>query len=181
VERIRIGISACLLGQCVRYDGGHRHDRSITDTLGRWFDWFPVCPEAECGLGVPREAMRLVGDPDHPRLVTVESGIDHTDRMLAWAAGRLEALAAENLGGFIFKSRSPSSGMAAVKVYGPTGAAVNKGVGIFAGAFMRRFPLVPVEEDERLHDPRLKENFVGRIFVYTRWRDPEKRGGGLSP
>jgi uncharacterized protein YbgA (DUF1722 family)/uncharacterized protein YbbK (DUF523 family) len=180
MEKIRIGISTCLLGQNVRYDGGHRHDRYITDTLGRWFAWVPVCPEVECGLGVPREAMRLVGDPEKPRLVTIKTRIDHTDGMLAWAAGRLTALEKEDLCGFIFKSRSPSSGMAAVKVYGDTGPAVKKGVGIFAGAFMRRFPLVPVEEDGRLNDPLLRENFIERIFVYGRWRDLEKRGGTLG-
>lgn len=180
MEKIRIGISACLLGQNVRYDGGHRHDRYLTDTLGRWFEWVPVCPEVECGLGVPREAMRLVGDPENPRLVTIRSGIDHTDRMQAWAAGRLEALAQEGLCGFIFKSRSPSSGMAAVKVYGVSGPAVKKGVGIFAGAFMRRFPLIPCEEEGRLNDPVLRENFIERIFVYGRWREMEKRGPAVK-
>src|SRR5512133_3676028 len=130
MEKIRIGISTCLLGQNVRYDGGHRHDRYITDTLGRWFAWVPVCPEVEYGLGLPREAMRLVGDPEKPRLVTIKTRIDHTDGMLAWAAGRLTALEKEDLCGFIFKSRSPSAGMAAVKVYGGAGPAVKKGVGI---------------------------------------------------
>jgi uncharacterized protein YbgA (DUF1722 family)/uncharacterized protein YbbK (DUF523 family) len=176
--KIRIGISACLLGQNVRYDGGHQHDRYITDTLGRWFEWVAVCPEVEYGLTVPREAMRLVGDPEAPRLMTIRTHVDHTDGMLAWAAGRLKALAAEGLCGFIFKSRSPSSGMAAVKVYNASGMAVKKGVGIFAGAFMRRFPLLPVEEDGRLNDPILRENFIERIFVYKRWLALEEREGG---
>ena len=180
MEKIRIGISACLLGQNVRYDGGHQHDRYITDTLGRWFEWVPVCPEVEYGLPIPRESMRLVGNPESPRLVTIRTRIDHTDGMLAWAEKRLEALAAENLCGFIFKSRSPSSGMAAVKVYPETGMAVKKGVGIFAGAFMRRFPLLPVEEDGRLNDPLLRENFIERIFVYRRWRELETRNGGVK-
>jgi uncharacterized protein YbbK (DUF523 family) len=168
VEKIRIGISACLLGQNVRYDGGHRHDRSITDTLGRWFDWVPVCPEVEYGLDVPRETMHLVGDPKSPRLVTIRTGIDHTDGMLAWAAGRLAALAKEDLCGFIFKDRSPSCGIAAVKVFDDAGTAVGKGVGIFVAAFMRRFPLVPVEGDGRLNDPLLRKNFIERIFAYRR-------------
>ena len=180
MEKIRIGVSACLLGQNVRYDGGHQHDRYITDTLGRWFEWVPVCPEVEYGLPIPREAMRLVGDPETPRLVTIRTRIDHTDGMLTWADKRLEALAAEDLCGFIFKSRSPSSGMAAVKVYPETGMAVKKGVGIFAGAFMRRFPLLPVEEDGRLNDPALRENFIERIFVYRRWRELERRSGGMK-
>ena len=180
MEKIRIGVSACLLGQNVRYDGGHQRDRYITDTLGRWFEWVPVCPEVEYGLPIPREAMRLVGNPETPRLVTIRTRIDHTDEMLSWADKRLEALAAEDLCGFIFKSRSPSSGMAAVKVYPETGMAVKKGVGIFAGAFMRRFPLLPVEEDGRLNDPVLRENFIERIFVYRRWRELERRNGGMK-
>ncbi|MDA8124402.1 MAG: DUF523 and DUF1722 domain-containing protein [Deltaproteobacteria bacterium] len=179
-EKIRIGISACLLGQNVRYDGGHQQDRYITDTLGRWFEWAPVCPEVEYGLPIPREAMRLVGDPQSPRLLTIKSRMDHTDGMLAWADGRLKSLAEERLCGFIFKSRSPSSGMAAVKVYNEAGSAVKKGVGIFAGAFMKRFPLLPCEEDGRLNDAVLRENFIERIFAYRRWRDYESRDGSLG-
>lgn len=180
MEKIRIGISSCLLGQNVRYDGGHQHDRYITDTLGRWFEWVPVCPEVEYGLPVPREAMRLVGRPESPRLVTVRTGIDHTDGMRSWAEKRLEALASLDLCGFIFKSRSPSSGMAAVKVYPENGMPVKKGVGIFAGAFMQRFPLVPAEEDGRLNDPALRENFIERIFVYRRWREVEKTNSVMA-
>lgn len=180
MEKIRIGISACLLGQNVRYDGGHQHDRYITDTLGQWFDWVPVCPEVEYGLPIPREAMRLVGDPESPRLVTIRTRIDHTDGMAAWAGARLEKLAGEELGGFLFKSKSPSSGMAAVKVYNDSGMAVKKGVGIFAGTFMKRFPLLPIEEDGRLNDPLLRENFIERVFVYQRWRELEKKGGGVK-
>jgi uncharacterized protein YbbK (DUF523 family) len=151
MAKILIGISACLLGQNVRYDGGNRHDRFITETLGRRFEWVPVCPEAEYGLSIPREAMRLVGDPEHPRLVTIRTRIDHTDGMLSWADERLEALASLDLCGFIFKSRSPSCGMAAVKVHQENGIVEERGVGIFAGAFIKRFPLLPVEE-ERLQE-----------------------------
>ena len=170
MEKIKIGISTCLLGQNVRYDGGHQWDRYITETLGRYFAWVPVCPEVEYGLPVPREAMRLVGDPAAPRLMTIRTGIDHTAGMQAWARDKLETLAGESLCGFIFKSKSPSSGMAAVKVYTPGGMPVKRGVGIFAAAFMTRFPLLPVEEDGRLHDPLLRENFIERIFVYRRWQ-----------
>jgi uncharacterized protein YbgA (DUF1722 family)/uncharacterized protein YbbK (DUF523 family) len=179
MEKIRIGLSRCLLGDNVRYDGGHRQDRYITDTLGRYFEWVPVCPEVEYGLPVPREAMRLVGDPASPRLVTVRSGIDHTDGMRKWAEQRLDELAGEGLLGFIFKSRSPSSGMAAVKVYSPAGTARKAGVGIFAGLFMKRFPLIPCEEDGRLHDPALRENFIERIFVFKRWTDAWRAGRSL--
>ncbi|WP_243438219.1 YbgA family protein [Fundidesulfovibrio soli] len=169
---LRIGVSACLLGHPVRYDGGHKHDRWITGELGRHVSFVPVCPEAEAGFGIPREAMRLVGDPDDPRLVTIQTGRDMTGAMKDWAAKRLDDLAGQDLCGFIFKSRSPSSGMERVKVYPEKGgAAANKGVGIFAAAFMKRFPMLPVEEDGRLNDARLRENFIERIFVLRRWRE----------
>lgn len=173
-ETIRVGISACLLGQTVRYDGGHKLDRYIRDTLGKYLEFLPVCPEVECGLGVPREAMRLVGDPESPRLVTVRSGRDLTEQMLKWANQRLDQLQKEELCGFIFKSGSPSSGMERVKIYSPGGMASPKGRGLFAKAFMERFPLLPVEEDGRLHDPKLRENFVERIFVMQRWSKVRK-------
>lgn len=175
--KIKVGISTCLLGENVRYDGGHQWDRYLTDTLGKYFTWVPVCPEVECGLSIPREAMRLVGDPASPRLLTIRTRIDHTPGMQTWAERRLEGLAREDLCGFIFKSKSPSSGMAAVKVYREDGMPVKKGVGIFASAFMKRFPLLPVEEDGRLHDPLLRENFIERIFVYRRWQDRISAGG----
>ncbi len=168
--KIRVGVSSCLLGHNVRYDGGHKLDRYIRDTLGQYMSFLPVCPEVECGLGVPREAMRLVGEPDSPRLVTVRTGRDLTHQMLGWAQTRLDQLEQEGLCGFIFKSGSPSSGMERVKVYGPGGMPSQRGVGLFARAFMERFPLVPVEDDGRLHDPKLRENFIERLFVMQRWR-----------
>lgn len=179
-EKVRIGISSCLLGEQVRYDGGHRQDHYLTDTFGRLVEWIPVCPEVEYGLSTPREAMRLVGDPEAPRLVTRKTGTDHTDGMLKWASGRLKQLEHENLCGFIFKSRSPSSGMRGVKVYTEAGMPGRTGAGIFGGAFIRRFPLVPAEDDGRLHDPALRENFIERIFVLRRWRDFLLQGSSLK-
>jgi uncharacterized protein YbgA (DUF1722 family)/uncharacterized protein YbbK (DUF523 family) len=172
MDKIRLGISACLLGEPVRFDGGHQWDHFITDTLGRYVDFVPVCPEAECGLGVPREAMRLVGDPVAPRLMTIRTKVDLTDRMVTWARKRVEELAQEDLCGFIFKSKSPSSGMERVRVYPKAGqgSPVTRGVGMFARIFMERFPLLPTEEEGRLHDPILRENFIERIFVFQRWR-----------
>ncbi|MEJ2428024.1 MAG: DUF523 and DUF1722 domain-containing protein [Deltaproteobacteria bacterium] len=170
-EKIRLGISTCLLGENVRYDGGHKRDRFITDTLGRFVEFVPVCPEVECGLPVPRESMHLAGDPESPRLVTTRTKIDHTERMVNWARKRVRELAKENLCGFIFKSNSPSSGMERVKVYKEHGMAQKTGIGLFARAFMDHFPLIPVEEDGRLHDIRLRENFIERIFVLKRWRE----------
>jgi uncharacterized protein YbgA (DUF1722 family)/uncharacterized protein YbbK (DUF523 family) len=167
---IKIGVSSCLLGEKVRYDGGHKHDHYITDILGKFFDFVPVCPEVECGLPVPREAMRLEGDPEHPRLVTHTSKIDRTDQMLEFSQRRVEQLEAEDLCGFIFKKNSPSSGLFRVKVY--RGAMpIMTGSGIFAAAVVRHFPHLPVEEEGRLHDPELRENFLERVFSYRRWKD----------
>jgi uncharacterized protein YbgA (DUF1722 family)/uncharacterized protein YbbK (DUF523 family) len=170
-KKIRIGISECLLGHQVRYDGGHKWDRFLTDTLGQYVEYVLVCPEVEAGLGVPREAMRLVGNPESPRLVTIRTQQDLTERMTAWARKRVKELKKENLCGFIFKSDSPSSGMERVKVYNNKGIAVKEGKGIFARMFMDHFPLVPVEEEGRLHDPKLRENFIESIFTLMRWRE----------
>ena len=167
-DRIRLGISACLLGQEVRYDGGHKLDRFLRDTLGGYVDYVPVCPETECGFGIPREAFRLVGDPESPRLVTSRTHQDHTERMKTWAGKRVRELEKEDLCGFIFKSNSPSSGMERVKVYNEKGMPEKKGVGMFARAFMEHFPLIPVEEEGRLHDPGLRENFIEGIFAPRR-------------
>lgn len=168
MEKIRVGVSSCLLGNEVRYDGGHKLDRRLIDALGRYVDWIPVCPEVEYGLSVPREAMRLVETEGDYRLVTIKTGIDHTDGMRAWAETRLLDLAKSELSGFVFKSRSPSSGLRAVQIYSPQGASSRTGVGIFAKAFTERFPLMPVEDDDRLHDPQLRENFIERLFIFHR-------------
>ncbi len=173
LPRIRLGISACLLGHNVRYDGGHKLDRYLVTVLGRYVEWVPVCPEVECGLGVPREPIRLVGAPDAPNLMTVTTGIDITDRMQSTVASRVEHLAAEDLSGFVFKNRSPSCGLYRVKVYDKAVKGSNSravGSGLFAAAFTHRFPLLPVEEEGRLHDSALRENFIERVFAYARWQ-----------
>ena len=164
------------------FDGGHKLDRFITDTLGRYVEYVPVCPEFECGLGVPREAMRLVGDPSNPRLVTTHTRVDDTERMVAWARTRVKELEHEELCGFIFKSNSPSSGVERVRVYDEHGVPSKRGVGIFARIFMQTFPRMPVEEDGRLHDMKIRENFIERIFTLKRLRDTlaaGKRRGNL--
>jgi uncharacterized protein YbgA (DUF1722 family)/uncharacterized protein YbbK (DUF523 family) len=171
MEKIRLGISTCLLGNNVRYDGGHKLDRFLTDTLGKYVEYVPVCPEVECGLPVPRESMHLEGGPDSPRLVTTHTKQDMTDRMVQWARKRVKELEKENLFGFIFKSNSPSSGMERIRVYNEKGMPVKKGVGIFAKIFMDHFPLLPVEDEGRLCDPEFRENFIERIFTLKRWRE----------
>jgi uncharacterized protein YbgA (DUF1722 family)/uncharacterized protein YbbK (DUF523 family) len=180
--RPRLGISTCLLGEKVRYDGTGKRDRFLTDTFGQFVEWVPVCPEVECGLPVPREAMHLEGDPDSPRLVTRHTHIDHTDRMGAWAHARLADLDKEDLSGYIFKSDSPSSGMERVSVYDERGMPRKIGVGLWARAFMDHFPLLPVEDEGRLHDPLLRENFIERVFCLKRYRDsmrPRRSRGAL--
>ena len=176
MTRIKLGVSACLLGQKVRYDGGHKHDPFVADILGPHVEWVPVCPEVEYGLAIPREPMRLAGGPSTPRLVTIRTGVDHTEGMLNWADNRLTALEKESLSGFIFKSKSPSSGMQGVKVYSESGIPSRTGIGIFAGAFMKRFPLLPAEDEGRLNDAKLRENFVERIFVFKRWLESYEKG-----
>lgn len=173
-EKIKLGISSCLLGEKVRYDGGHKLDRFITDTLGQYFEWVPVCPEFEYGLPIPREPLRLVGSPESPRLITIKTGIDHTEKMLQWAEKKLGKLEQENLCGFIFKSKSPSSGIGGVKLYTPSGIPSQRGVGIFGGTFMKRFPLTPAIDDGRLHNPQLRENFIENVFVFQRWQKLQK-------
>ena len=179
---LRLGVSACLLGERVRYDGGHKLDRYLTGTLGQFFEWVPVCPEVEIGLPIPRESMRLVGDAEAPRLIAPKSGTDYTNQMKAWARGRLEELAAMNLCGFVAKKDSPSSGLFRVKVYNEHGMAQRNGTGIFPRELMNRFPLLPVEEEGRLNDMPLRENFIERVFAYYRWTrmlDKEPTPGGL--
>jgi uncharacterized protein YbgA (DUF1722 family)/uncharacterized protein YbbK (DUF523 family) len=171
-KRIKILVSACLLGEKVRYDGGHKRDIFLNETLGPFVEWVRVCPEVDCGLPVPREAMRLVGDAKRPRLVTNRTGIDHTERMECWAKARLEELSGLDLCGYICKKDSPSSGMERVKVYDAAGGApARTGAGVFTRMFMERFPRVPVEEEGRLTDPVLREMFVERVFCLRRFRD----------
>jgi uncharacterized protein YbgA (DUF1722 family)/uncharacterized protein YbbK (DUF523 family) len=178
-SKIPLGISSCLLGEHVRYDGGHKLDHYLRDTLGQFVKWVPVCPEVECGLSVPREAMHLVGDPASPRLVTRFTGIDHTERMKRWAGNKLSELEKEGLCGFVFKARSPSSGMERVKVYSASGTSFKMGSGLFAKAFKEHFPLIPAEDEGRLQDPDLRENFFERVFIYYRWQQLLDQGGKI--
>ena len=172
-EKIKLGISTCLLGEKVRYDGGHKLDHFLVDVLGQYVEYVPVCPEVEIGLSTPREALRLVkyASDSSPRLITQKTNIDYTSRMLDWANTRLDQLEKEGLCGYIFKSKSPSSGMERIKVYNESGGVQKNGIGLFAKAFMDRFPLLPVEDEGRLNDIELRENFIVRVFTFHRWRD----------
>jgi uncharacterized protein YbbK (DUF523 family) len=168
--KVRIGISSCLLGQEVRYNGGHKRDDFLAGTLGRFVEWVPVCPEVEMGMGVPRPPIRLERIGVDVRLRMPSTGEDLTDAMREFCRGRVEALAEMGLDGYVLKNDSPSCGMERVKVYSATGALTEDGRGIFAQELLRRLPHLPVEEEGRLRDPRLRENFLGRVFAYHRAR-----------
>jgi uncharacterized protein YbgA (DUF1722 family)/uncharacterized protein YbbK (DUF523 family) len=180
--RIRIGVSSCLLGKEVRYDGQHKRDEWLTEVLAPFVEWVSVCPELELGLGVPREPIRLVARPGEagaaPRLVAERSGADHTEAMQAYAERRVAELARADLDGYVTKKGSPSCGMERVKVHAParapgarsSGPPRRDGVGAYARVLMDRLPLLPVEEEGRLRDPALRESFVERIFAHARWK-----------
>lgn len=175
--KLRLGASSCLLGEEVRFDGGHKQDRWILGTLSNYVDWVAVCPEVEIGLSVPRPSLRLVdGAEGEVRLVMPKTDTDYTEPMRSFADERVEALSGERLSGYILKSKSPSCGMARVRLYNASGMARPQGRGLFAEALMRRFPALPVEEEGRLHDARIRENFIARIFAYQRWRGLEEEG-----
>jgi len=173
---LRLGISRCLLGDEVRFDGGHKKDSFLTDVFGRYVEWVPVCPEVEAGLGTPREAMRLVGNPQNPRLVTIKSGTDHTRALETMTTNRNAELKNFDLSGYVFKKGSPSCGTERVRIYNEHGMPNRNGVGLFARAFIEQFPLIPVEEEGRLCEPTLRENFIERVFCYRRWQDLVQRG-----
>jgi uncharacterized protein YbgA (DUF1722 family)/uncharacterized protein YbbK (DUF523 family) len=168
--RIPLGISACLTGQEVRFDAGHKRSRFLTDVLGDYVDWVPMCPEVAAGLGVPRETFRLakgVGERTGVRMVGNRSDRDVTDVVETTASRMAEGL--EHLRGFVLKKGSPTCGLERVRVYDHNKAPTQRGRGIFAEALARRYPLLPLEEEGRLEDPRIRENFITRIFTYDRW------------
>jgi uncharacterized protein YbgA (DUF1722 family)/uncharacterized protein YbbK (DUF523 family) len=168
-ERVPVGISACLLGDEVRFDGGHKRDRFVTDVLGDYVRWVRVCPEVGAGLGVPRETFRLVSTGDGARMVGNRSESDVTDAVATYASAHVAGLAEVRLRGFVLKKDSPSCGMDRVRVYDGNGVPARTGTGVYARLLMERFPLLPVEEEGRLNDPRIRENFITRIFTYDRW------------
>ena len=174
-SRIRLLVSACLLGEEVRYDKGHKYDAFLVESLGPFVAWERVCPEADAGMPTPRPSMHLVGDAEAPRLVS-RTGADLTAQMRQFIAAKLRKLEDVELCGYVCKKDSPSSGMTRVKVYDDSGQAKRNGSGLFTAAFMERFPLVPVEEEGRLHDPWLRESFIERIFCRRRWLDLVQAG-----
>ncbi|MGQ7817401.1 YbgA family protein [Metapseudomonas furukawaii] len=174
--RPTLGISACLLGDPVRFNGGHKESRLCSHDLARYFDFVPLCPEVAIGLGIPREPIRLVGDPDSPRAVgTRRPENDHTDALLEF--GRTKATQLDGISGYIFMQKSPSCGLERVKVYQDNGyPAEGGGRGLFAKAFCASRPDLPVEEDGRLNDPVLRENFLTRVYAYAQWQALRREG-----
>ncbi len=166
---IRIGVSSCLLGREVRFDGGHKHERYLTETVGKFVEFVPVCPEVEVGMGIPRASVRLVRLDGAVRMIAERSGTDHTEAMRAWCRRRVAQLEREKLCGYVLKRNSPSCGMERVRIYGGRGGMAQRdGSGMFADALMRHFTHLPVEEEGRLNDPPLRENFLERVFAYCR-------------
>lgn len=169
-DRIRLGVSACLLGEKVRFDGGHKRDAFLSDTLGPFVEWVPVCPEVEIGLGIPRDTLRLVGEEAAPRLVVQKTGEDLTARLRRYAEERTEALAGLGLHGYVLKRASPSCGLSRVRVHRDGGRAAAGGRGLFAATLVSRLPMLPVEEEGRLTEAAIRENFIERVFAAARWQ-----------
>jgi uncharacterized protein YbbK (DUF523 family) len=162
-----VGVSACLLGERVRYDGGHKQNDVLTDLLSPQVDWIPVCPEVEVGMGTPRPPLHLLEEGGRVRLVTTSTGDDHTERMARWLEQRLEQLAAEELSGYVLKKNSPSCGPDGVKIFDISGAETAVGSGLFAAGLRRRFPDLPVEDEARLADPDVRRRFIERVIAYS--------------
>lgn len=165
-EKIKIGVSGCLLGQKVRFNGQHKFHWYINEILAKHFEYLSMCPELEVGMGVPRKTVRLVGDPENPDMIEPISGKNWTSKMVSYSNKKIIKL--RDLSGFLFKSGSPSCGAFRTKVYQKNGIPLAKGRGIFADAFCKRWPLIPVEEEGRLNDAKLRENFLERVFAYHR-------------
>lgn len=168
--RIKVGISSCLLGESVRFDGGHKHLRLCTDSLSRFFEFVPECPEVGIGMGIPRKPIRLVGDVQAPHAVAVHDyHLDYTAELTAF--GQQKADEHSDLCGYIFMKDSPSCGLFRVKVYQENGyPATEPGRGIYANVLKKAHPLMPMEESGRLNDPLLRENFISRVFAYSDWQ-----------
>lgn len=167
-SRPRLAVSSCLLGQAVRYDGRHKRHKWLVDTLGRCVDFEPLCPEVSIGLGIPREPVQLTGDPEHPRI----RAVSHPDRDITadlQAEGYAVAATLGGVSGYVFKSRSPSCGLFHVDVLTESGRTVHSGKGVYARIIEKACPCLPLEEETRLDDAALRENFVNRLYTYQRW------------
>jgi uncharacterized protein YbgA (DUF1722 family)/uncharacterized protein YbbK (DUF523 family) len=175
-EPLRLGVSACLLGEKVRFDGGHKRDHFVSEVLGPWVEWVPICPEMEIGMGTPRPTIHIAEIDGAERLVSPKSGEDFTDAMNAYSAKKLVELEELGLDGFVLKKSSPSCGMERISVYRNSARMHKRGKGLFAGKLIEHWPQLPLEEEGRLNDPVLRENFIERVICRNRWRLAKKRG-----
>ena len=170
-RKIKIGVSSCLLGEKVRWNGDHKQDRYVREVLAKYFEYIPICPEVEVGMGVPRETVALYGDLEKQRMISKKTQTDWTKPMEQYIKGRINSLAHDELCGYIFKSKSPSCGLGRVPVYSEFGShKVRHGPGVFAKAFTQKFPLIPTDDEGRLNDPRIRENFIVRVFCLYRFQ-----------
>ena len=176
MKKLRIGISSCLLGDEVRFDGGHKRDMPLIEAFEPYVEWVRVCPEVESGMGVPREPVRLVRDGGDVRMIAVHTRIDHTESMRAFASRRLKALAAMDLRGYVLKADSPSCGPGGVKVYDADGTYERTGAGLFAAALKDAFPGLPIDDEARLAEPGRRDEFLNRVFAYDRECALARRG-----
>ena len=168
-DKIKIGVSSCLLGEEVRWNGGHKKDRYVQGVLDNYFDYVPTCPEVDVGMGTPRETVALYGVLEEHKMISKKSQTDWTEKMNTYMKGRISTLGKSDLCGYIFKSKSPSCGIGRVPIYSKFGSnKVRHGPGMFASAFMKTLPLIPVEDEGRLHDPVIRENFIVRVFCFNR-------------
>ena len=166
---IKIGVSSCLVGEKVRWNGDHKQDRYVREILGNYFEYVPVCPEMEVGMGVPRETVALYGTLEAPKMISKKTKTDWTERMNHYLRDRINKLTHDNLCGYIFKSKSPSCGISRVPVFSKTDRSkARHGPGMFANAFIKTFPLVPIEDEGRLNDAKIRENFIARVFSFNR-------------
>lgn len=172
MDKLKIGISSCLLGNKVRYDGTHKLERNIIERLGIFFQFVPFCPEVGSGLGVPRETMHLVGEPSSPRLLTTRTQIDLTERLNRYIETTLNTISSENLLGFIFKSKSPSCGLFDAKMITvENGEIAKRCAGVFAAAFIKKFPLLPVADEKQLQNLPFREKFIEQVFAFAKYQD----------
>jgi uncharacterized protein YbgA (DUF1722 family)/uncharacterized protein YbbK (DUF523 family) len=166
-QKIKIGISTCLLGERVRFDGGHKHDKYITTSLGQFFEWIAICPEVELGLGTPRPSLRFEMMGQQPRLMQPQTSLDITDAMSKFSERKVKKLQKQEIYGYILKSRSPSCGLERIKVYrGHAVRPFTNGVGLYAQHLIEALPNLPIEDDGRLCDPVIRENWISRVFAY---------------
>jgi len=173
---ITIGVSKCLIGEKVRYDGNHARNSFVADTLNKWVEFTPVCPEADLGMGIPRPTIRLEKQKNDIKLICPSTNKDYSKQMNNYGLKKVKEFKKNELDGYIFKRSSPSCGINKLKVFRDDGSIERTGIGFFAKNILEQFPNLPIEDEGRLSDPQLRENFIERIFCHNRWRNLKNKG-----